>query len=32
MYAGIIMLSLMGLALYFSVDWLERKLRPWQSL
>ncbi len=32
MYAGIIMLSLMGLALYFSVDWLERKLCPWQSL
>lgn len=32
MYAGIIMLSLMGLLLYFSVDWLERKLCPWQSV
>ncbi|HSQ26462.1 MAG TPA: ABC transporter permease [Anaerolineales bacterium] len=31
MYAGIIVLSFMGLALYFSVDWLEKKLCPWQS-
>ncbi len=31
MYAGIVALSLMGLGLYFSVDWLERKLCPWQS-
>ncbi len=31
MYAGIVALSLMGLGLYFSVDWLEKKLCPWQS-
>jgi ABC-type nitrate/sulfonate/bicarbonate transport system permease component len=31
MYAGIIALSLMGLTLYFSVDWLEKKLCPWQT-
>jgi NitT/TauT family transport system permease protein len=31
MYAGIVALSLMGLGLYFSVDWLERLLCPWQS-
>lgn len=31
MYAGIIALSLMGLVLYFSVDWLEKKLCPWQT-
>ncbi len=30
MYAGIVALSLMGLGLYFGVDWLERKLCPWQ--
>ncbi len=30
MYAGIVTLSLMGLVLYFTVDWLERKLCPWQ--
>ena len=30
MYAGIVALSLMGLSLYFSVDWLERRLCPWQ--
>lgn len=30
MYAGIVTLSLMGLILYFTVDWLERKLCPWQ--
>lgn len=30
MYAGILALSLMGLGLYFSVDWLERRLCPWQ--
>jgi len=29
MYAGIVALSLMGLSLYFSVDWLERRLCPW---
>ena len=32
MYAGITALSLMGLGLYFSVDWLEKKLCPWQGL
>lgn len=32
MYAGIVALSLMGLGLYFAVDWLERKLAPWQFL
>ncbi len=29
MYAGIIAMSLLGLGLYFSVDWLERRLCPW---
>jgi NitT/TauT family transport system permease protein len=32
MYAGIVALSLMGLSLYFSVDWLEHRLCPWQYL
>lgn len=32
MYAGIVTLSLMGFFLYFSVDWLERKLCPWQFI
>jgi len=31
MYAGIVAMSLLGLGLYFSVDWLERKLCPWQN-
>lgn len=31
MYAGILALSLMGLGLYFAVDWLEKKLCPWQD-
>ncbi len=30
MYAGIIAMSLLGFGLYFSVEWLERKLCPWQ--
>jgi ABC-type nitrate/sulfonate/bicarbonate transport system permease component len=30
MYAGIVALSLMGLCLYFTVDWLERRIAPWQ--
>ena len=30
MYAGIAAMSLLGLGLYFSVDWLERKLCPWE--
>jgi ABC-type nitrate/sulfonate/bicarbonate transport system permease component len=32
MYAGIVAMSLLGLGLYFTVDWLERKLCPWQFL
>lgn len=32
MYAGIVALSLMGLILYFTVDWLERRLCPWQFI
>ena len=30
MYAGIVAMALMGLGLYFSVDWLERRIAPWQ--
>lgn len=30
MYAGIVMMSLLGLGLYYTVDWLERRLCPWQ--
>ena len=30
MYVGIVAMSLLGLGLYFSVDWLERRLSPWQ--
>jgi NitT/TauT family transport system permease protein len=30
MYAGIVAMSLLGLGLYFSVDWLERRLCVWQ--
>ncbi len=30
MYAGVIAMSLLGLGLYFSVDWLERILCPWK--
>ena len=29
MYAGILAMSLLGLGLYFSVDYLENRLRPW---
>jgi NitT/TauT family transport system permease protein len=29
MYAGIVAMSLLGLGLYFSVDWLENHLCPW---
>ncbi len=32
MYAGVLMMSLLGLSLYFSVDWLERRLCPWAVL
>lgn len=30
MYAGIIAMSLLGLGLYFTVDWLEHRLCPWR--
>ncbi len=30
MYAGVLAMSLLGLGLYFSVDWLERRLCKWQ--
>jgi ABC-type nitrate/sulfonate/bicarbonate transport system permease component len=29
MYAGVIAMSVLGLALYFVIDWLERRLAPW---
>lgn len=30
MYAGVVAMSLLGLGLYFVVDWLERRWCPWQ--
>jgi NitT/TauT family transport system permease protein len=30
MYAGIVSLSLMGLSLYFLVDWMQKNMTPWQ--
>jgi len=30
MYAGVVTMSALGLGLYFTVDWLERKLCPWR--
>ena len=30
MYAGVLAMSLLGLGLYFTVDWMERKLCPWK--
>ena len=30
MYAGIVAMGILGLGLYFTVDWLERRLSPWQ--
>lgn len=30
MYAGVVAMSLLGLSLYFSVDWLERRWCTWQ--
>lgn len=30
MYAGVVAMSLLGLGLYFAVDWLERVLAPWK--
>jgi ABC-type nitrate/sulfonate/bicarbonate transport system permease component len=32
MYAGIVAMSILGLGLYFGVDWLERRLCPWQFI
>ena len=29
MYAGIVVMSLLGLGLYFLVDWMERRFSPW---
>jgi ABC-type nitrate/sulfonate/bicarbonate transport system permease component len=31
MYTGIVAMSLLGLGLYFLVDWLEKTLAPWNS-
>jgi ABC-type nitrate/sulfonate/bicarbonate transport system permease component len=31
MYAGIVVLSAMGLGLYFGVDWLQRRFCSWQG-
>lgn len=30
MYAGVVAMSLLGLGLYFTVDWLEKRLCPWK--
>ena len=30
MYAGVLAMSLLGLGLYFTVDWMEQKLCPWK--
>lgn len=30
MYAGVVAMSLLGLGMYFSVDWLEKRLCPWK--
>jgi NitT/TauT family transport system permease protein len=30
MYAGVVAMSLLGLGMYFTVDWLERKLCQWK--
>lgn len=30
MYAGVVAMSLLGLGMYFGVDWLEKKLCPWK--
>jgi ABC-type nitrate/sulfonate/bicarbonate transport system permease component len=29
MYAGVLAMSVLGLLLYFIIDWLERRLAPW---
>jgi len=31
MYAGVVAMSLLGVGLYFAVDWLERHLCQWQT-
>jgi len=31
MYAGVVAMSLLGLGMYFSVDWLERRVCPWMA-
>jgi NitT/TauT family transport system permease protein len=30
MYAGVVAMSLLGLAMYFSVDWIEKRVCPWK--
>jgi NitT/TauT family transport system permease protein len=30
MYAGVVAMSLLGLGMYFTVDWLEHRLTPWK--
>ena len=32
MYAGVVAMSILGLGLYFGVDWLERRFCTWQSV
>jgi len=32
MYAGVVAMSLLGLSLYFIVDWLQKRLCPWLSV
>jgi NitT/TauT family transport system permease protein len=32
MYAGVVAMSILGLGLYFGVDWLERRFCTWQSI
>ncbi len=31
MYAGVMAMSFLGLGMYFSVDWLERRICPWMA-
>ncbi|MGD9091421.1 MAG: ABC transporter permease [Anaerolineales bacterium] len=32
MYAGIVAMSILGLGLYFAVDWMERRTTPWKNV
>ena len=32
MYAGIVAMSILGLGLYFTVDWMERRMTPWKNV